>query len=435
MENVTQKQIKEKLEDFLTLYNNLKKDIKLAKTLLIDETKTIEEINSEYNEYLKIVNKINILQDTYIFLKEQKLTVDIIKKSSKKKQLEYKTFSNNFNILMEELYNSNKFIKEFFELKKQKLEEIEKNKEFNKTLNWSSREQKREENYNHNRLIEDFKKFIQKEFFPINRKNTEQLSDVNLKINDFIKNNSFHKQSYKVNVNLNFIDSQFQHFLKPWEEEEKNNLLVEIFDDNDIPIFQRDNNKWTEDMQISFIENLIKGCKTNIQLFRIKNKNEGEGEFILDGLQRLTAIKKFFQNKLKIFKGFDDAKKGFSYIEINTIPELKDILRQIEKNSNLTIERFEFDNMIEVIQFYIDMNENITHSEEDILKAKMILLKLYIQKEDNTLTLEDIEYILSNKIKSIEDVNNLDITKPLIQQISSIYKKNKREQNKNKNFS
>lgn len=141
-------------------------------------------------------------------------------------------------------------------------------------------------------------------------------------------------------------------------------LTVETFFEKAVPGFQRENNKWSENMQVKFIENILKGFRTEIILFKM---SEHEDAQIMDGLQRMTAIIDFMQNKFSIFGDlfFSDIQKHMPYFGAKIIVDV------------LTFQEWQ-----EVANFYIDMNENITHSPEDIEKAK-----IWFEKNHNILVL------------------------------------------------
>jgi hypothetical protein len=117
------------------------------------------------------------------------------------------------------------------------------------------------------------------------------------------------------------------------------------------PLFQRDNTKWNKSMKLKFIENLLSGVKTELLLFKMKEQEDAQ---IIDGLQRTTAILDFLNGKVKPF--------GYTY------QDLKDRLKAF--HTSVSIKIYTFDNWEDVGRFYIDMNENITHSKSDIQKAK-----------------------------------------------------------------
>jgi len=127
-----------------------------------------------------------------------------------------------------------------------------------------------------------------------------------------------------------------------------------------IPEFQRSNDKWTKKMQVKFIENIITGCVTQISLYTTTNK-EFPNWLILDGLQRLTALNLFITNELKVFGDltYDDVKAKIS-----------------DETNPIEFKLYRFNNEIEAVEFYIAINENITHSKKDIQRAKDYLAKL-----------------------------------------------------------
>ena len=123
-----------------------------------------------------------------------------------------------------------------------------------------------------------------------------------------------------------------------------------------IPEFQRPNNKWNNNMKTKFIENILKGAKTELLFFRFKDMEDAK---VIDGLQRTTAIIDFFNGKIKPFG--------------KSINELIDCLNMF--HTCVTVKIYTFDDWEKVGRFYVDMNENITHSKADIQKAKDWFLK------------------------------------------------------------
>ena len=113
-------------------------------------------------------------------------------------------------------------------------------------------------------------------------------------------------------------------------------------------------------MQIKFIENIILGVNTTIILGTLSN--EKSECVLIDGLQRVSAIFSFMNKEFKVFEGFE-YNEDFEN-KISTFIH------------NLKLKIFNFKNEKEMVNFYINMNENITHSKEDIEKAKDYLNKL-----------------------------------------------------------
>lgn len=174
-----------------------------------------------------------------------------------------------------------------------------------------------------------------------------------------IDNSPFRRSSYNVDIRLKgFIDG-----LMPYIKYKKHSDISEVFEA--VPAFQRDNNKWTPAMQTKFIENILMGYRTTIMLYELvpASRYAVYGNcFILDGLQRITAIYEFMKGRVKPF--------GMTY---DQLCESKILLRI---GNTVVVRIYAFSTEIEAIEFYISMNENITHSAADILKAKNILNKL-----------------------------------------------------------
>lgn len=173
-----------------------------------------------------------------------------------------------------------------------------------------------------------------------------------------VSNSCFSKNSYSVNVSISKLGvdrliSSFTFYTDSARRDER--VSVENFFKKAVPGFQRANNKWSEDMKIKFVENVFKGFRPEIKLFNIANKTVIEDCQIIDGLQRLTAIIDFMTGKFKIFK-------TYTYEDIQNY--------EFRLASMITIQIYTFDTWEEVLKFYVDINENITHSKEDIQKAK-----------------------------------------------------------------
>ncbi len=190
------------------------------------------------------------------------------------------------------------------------------------------------------------------------------------------RNSSFNKHGYSVTINIRNKE-RFIESLKLYTdyENKETKITTKDFFDKAIPGFQRENNKWSKNMQIKFVENVLQGFRTDIKLFRMSEQGDAQ---VIDGLQRLTAIFKFLDNKLKVFGEYT-----FSDISqnINSFP------------CSFTVSIYTFQDWKEVLKYYVDMNENITHSKEDIDKAKKWF------KEEKGIELDKIQEITSNSIE------------------------------------
>lgn len=73
-----------------------------------------------------------------------------------------------------------------------------------------------------------------------------------------------------------------------------------------VPEFQRSNDEWNLQMKIKFVENVLCGHRSTTSLFTIddsKDQNLCDSK-ILDGLQRLTALSDFLQDKFAVFNDY-----------------------------------------------------------------------------------------------------------------------------------
>lgn len=175
------------------------------------------------------------------------------------------------------------------------------------------------------------------------------------------RDSSFNRSNYQVNIDLkNFVGGLLLHTFydrMPQGRTSDHDVSNAEWLQRVVPSFQRANTKWSKSMKVKYVENLLKGVKSEILLFKM---NEQEDAQIIDGLQRTTAILDFFEEKIKPF--------GYKY------SELKEHLVRFS-NHNLVIKVYTFNTWEEVGEFYVDMNENITHSKADIQKAKEWFLK------------------------------------------------------------
>ena len=182
-----------------------------------------------------------------------------------------------------------------------------------------------------------------------------------------IWNSDFNKTNYEISLDFASLKEDLIRWSLSTNDKASNlakKLSLELsFEDvleRIVPKFQRDNNKWSREMQIKFIENIILGVNTTIILGTLSN--EKSECVLIDGLQRVSAIFSFMNKEFKVFEGFE-YNEDFEN-KISTFIH------------NLKLKIFNFKNEKEMVNFYINMNENITHSKEDIQKAKDYLNKL-----------------------------------------------------------
>ncbi len=129
-----------------------------------------------------------------------------------------------------------------------------------------------------------------------------------------------------------------------------------------VPPFQRDNDKWSCEMQHSYILNILKGYKGSpICLYTLDDTKTNC--FVLDGLQRITAISRFLS---------DQDMKFCIQGETITASELleSDLRNRVLSVCPFDIKIYQFKDEIEAVDFYIEFNKNITHSKDDIQRAE-----------------------------------------------------------------
>lgn len=163
---------------------------------------------------------------------------------------------------------------------------------------------------------------------------------------------------YEVNVGLKHIKT----ILKDYEEDYGLELN---------PDFQR-GHVWTEDQQSAYMEFLLKGGQTarviyfNCPFFScgtVEDYKKGKYEMpmqCVDGLQRLTSIVKFLDNKVKVC--------GYYLNDFEDKEVLMRKMCSIRFNVNKLKTRRE------VLRWYLDFNTGGTiHSEEEISRVKKLL--------------------------------------------------------------
>lgn len=174
------------------------------------------------------------------------------------------------------------------------------------------------------------------------------------KLIELSKNSSFKKdEGSGVTIRITDLD-KFMSALMLYTDYNRVDEKISITDffEKSVPGFQRSNDKWSQKMKIRFMENVLNGFKTDIKLFAFQDYEDYQ---IIDGLQRLTTIFEFLNNEFSVFGTF----------------YFKDLSSSISQfDPKIIVKQMLFNDWREVGNFYIDMNEYITHSPEDINKAK-----------------------------------------------------------------
>jgi len=161
------------------------------------------------------------------------------------------------------------------------------------------------------------------------------------------------RANYSINVGIWRIESTIMEYIK----DDKLQLN---------PCFQR-GHVWNEEQQVKFVEYILQGGKTDsIKL----NKPDWElsydcSDYIdfvcVDGLQRLTALRRFMNNEFVVFNS--------CYANELDLPIIKRHTIIIEIN-DLKTEK-------EVLQWYVDLNSGGTvHTSQEINKVINMIAKL-----------------------------------------------------------
>lgn len=163
-------------------------------------------------------------------------------------------------------------------------------------------------------------------------------------------------------------DFDLRRFDKEIERMEKEEGLILC------PDFQR-GHVWTEEQQIAFVEHILRGGKNGKVVYlnhpdwshvASKYNNPYREMVCVDGLQRITAIRRFVRGELAIFGGhyitdFDDTPRGAQGMKIN-INELQ--------------------NRREVLAWYLQMNTGGTpHTKEELERVQ----KLYEEEHNEEI--------------------------------------------------
>ena len=133
------------------------------------------------------------------------------------------------------------------------------------------------------------------------------------------------------------------------------------------PDFQR-GHVWTKDQQTSYIENVLRRIvdesgltiRFNCPTWRETRITGDLPEQIvcIDGLQRLTAIRKFIAGELSVFG-----------LDFNELP-----IRVILRDLQLVIKMYDFQNRKDLLKFYLDINGGGTpHSQDELDRVRGLL--------------------------------------------------------------
>ena len=184
---------------------------------------------------------------------------------------------------------------------------------------------------------------------------------------DRCKNNAFSRPAYTVDLAMDDIVGSFLRFLNRnlyreiGCEKSPEEYKAGIFER--IPPFQRNNDKWTPEMQSAFIRNILLGMKPSPILFYSLNDNNSDC-WVLDGLQRITCIIRFYTDPDMVIQFSEGVELTSRQILSNSTFEA------MLWNLVIPLKVYQFKNEVEAVEHYIEFNDQITHAQEDIIKAK-----------------------------------------------------------------
>jgi len=136
--------------------------------------------------------------------------------------------------------------------------------------------------------------------------------------------------------------------------------LQENYNLNMSPDFQR-GHVWSVSQQIAYVEYLLKGGSSGREIyFNSPNwMSDFKGEMvIMDGLQRITAVLDFINNKIPVFNTYHN--------------QFEDRLRMTGVTLSMNIN--DLKTRKEILKWYIEMNSGGTpHKPEEINRVKKLL--------------------------------------------------------------
>ena len=160
--------------------------------------------------------------------------------------------------------------------------------------------------------------------------------------------------NYHVDISWSFLEKSLEDWSKDY------GLELE-------PDFQRAH-VWDKKRQSAFVEFVLRGGKSSQELYfnspafgrRDRKVELPETIVLVDGLQRVTAVLGFLNNKVKAFGYYRN--------------EFKDELHWIHHRFSVNVN--DLGSRAEVLQWYIDLNAGgVAHTDEEIEKVKALLKK------------------------------------------------------------
>lgn len=176
--------------------------------------------------------------------------------------------------------------------------------------------------------------------------------------------------TYEIDVPITFIEKNLADYEKTYGLELN-------------PDFQR-GHVWSEEQQTAYLEFFLKGGKSARVIYfncpqfgRVTKECDMENMVLVDGLQRLTAIRAFLNDEIPVFGHY------FSEYEdnnrITTLYALKFHVNDLQTKAD-------------VLKWYIEMNSGgVVHSKEEIARVKGLLDAENKKKEKRNVEYESKE--------------------------------------------
>lgn len=129
------------------------------------------------------------------------------------------------------------------------------------------------------------------------------------------------------------------------------------------PDYQREH-VWTEDQQIAYVEYKLKGGRSGSNIYW-NCKGFSDEQYVrelVDGKQRITAVRKFLNNELPVF--------GNIYYK-----DFEDELKHLTGETRFKMCVNDLQTRKEVLQWYLDLNSGVAHTNEELAKVKQLMEK------------------------------------------------------------
>lgn len=154
----------------------------------------------------------------------------------------------------------------------------------------------------------------------------------------------------------------------PWYELEN---TLERYNERGVlrldPDFQRAH-VWTENQQRRYIEFILRGGQSSRDIYFNQadwNRSYRQPMYLVDGKQRIEAVRKFLRNELHIFPLSFNRPYGY---------KLSDFSDRLDYRAAFIFHVNDLKTYKEVLQWYIDLNAGgVAHTKDEIDRVKMLL--------------------------------------------------------------